>query len=405
MKKLDKRILLSLILSCVTISMVPAASPWIHRFETSSTINLASRDFWFPTGEWSANATSTNRSYGDKQILAVVGIMNSSEETTVTFDSDWYLTSISDPSLKRPFSVCLVPRVSQMNYPNPHSTNYQRYGYGGMPSAIPFTLPKTDGSRIRTNGVSVVTNGAYDYGLVDAAWIDIVLVLDPVLLADGTLPGEGTDICNVATGDDYIGQMRVTIQSGNAYESTVFYMNGYFGDYAGSVSTAQLVITPDASSTSAFDIVNNHMIPVKIADVDFTTSSLADSTAPPNAYYLFVSSSSDINTQGSLFEFKRRGSTSASNAYNSCTYEIIPYASRGTVPIGLSYDGRMTFHNSTRNDWMQAALITYTTGNGRGTIYNTDFQGSLYLRVTGDVDHLLAGAYETNIFIHVITDI
>ncbi len=402
MGSLYKKTSLILLLLVGLLSMAFSADIWIHRFDTSSTINLGSPSFWFPTREWSSSATSANGAYGDRQIVAVVGIKGSTSETTVTFDSDWYLTSISDPSLKRPFSVCLVPRVSQQNYPNPNSTNYPRYGYQGQLGVPAFTLPTTDGSNIRTDGFSVVGNGSYNYGSVDSAWIDVVLVLDPVLAADGTLPGESTAVCNVAPGDDYLGQMSITVQSDGQIESTVFYMNGYFGDsYSGSVSTAQLVVTPDAANTNAFDIVNNYGFPIKVADIDFTTAS---SLNVPNDYYLFVSSSSSIYGPASQFEFKRRGSTSSSNPYNSCTYEIVSTATTGTVPAG-AFNGQMVFNGSGGADWMKAAMRSYMTGNGRGEIYNTDFHGSLYLKVTGNVDNLLAGAYETNIFIHVITAI
>ncbi len=394
MNKLHKKMLLFLFLLGGTVSALFSADIWIHRFDTSSTINLASTNFWFPTKEWSSNASSGAGTYGDKQIVAVVGIKGSSEETVVEFSSDWNLTSVSDPSLKRPFSVCLVPRVSQQNYPNPNSTNYPRYGYQGQLGVPAFTLPTTDGRNIHTD--------SYNYGSVDSAWIDVVLVFDPVLAADGTLPGESTAVCNVAPGDDYLGQMMVTIRSGNQIESTVFYMNGYFGsDYVETVSSAQLVVTPETANTNAFDIVNNYMLPVKIADVDFTTSSANN---VPNDYYLFVSSSSDIHGSASRFEFRRRGSTSSSNPYNSCTYEILSNATTGTTP-SRAFNGQMVFNNSNRVDWMKATRTSYETGNDRGTIYNTDFHGSLDLKVTGNVDNLLAGAYETDIYVHVITDI
>ena len=404
MNKLHKIMLLFLFLLGGTVSALFSADIWIHRFDTSSTINLASTDFWFPTKEWSSNALSGAGTYGDKQIVAVVGIKGSSEETVVEFSSDWNLTSVSDPSLKRPFSVCLIPRVNQTNYPDPNSMNYPKYGYSGLAAATPFTLPRTNGSTTYTDGFSIVEgNGVHEYANVESAWIDVVLVLDPVLSPDGTLPGASTAVCNVAPGDDYLGQMMVTVRSGNQIESTVFYMNGYFGsDYAETVSSAQLVVTPETANTNAFDIVNNYMVPVKIADVDFTTTSAVN--AVPNDYYLFVSSSSSIYGPASQFEFKRRGSTSSSNPYNSCTYEIVSTATTGTVPAG-AFNGQMVFNGSGSADWMKATRTSYLTGNGRGTIYNTDFHGSLDLKVTGNVDNLLAGAYETDIYVHVITDI
>ena len=373
-----------------------AADIWIHRFDTSSTVNLASDQFWFPTNVWGASG-----GYNDSQIIAVVGVKESSELTTVSFSSDWYLTSVSDPSLRRPFSVCLVPRVSQSNYPNKNSTNYPKYGYLGSDSPM-FTLPKTDGGVVMTDGVNIVTqNGTHNYGNVSSAWIDVVLVLDPVLQSDGTLPGVGTDICNVGSGDDYLGSMTVTVTTGNQSESSTFYMNGYFGGTKPTYS-AQLVVTPDAANTNAFNL-KAATGRVHIADIDFITIS---SSNQPNDYYLFVSSSPDYNTVGRKFEFKKTNSSSTSSMYNSCEYVIVPTATTGSVPLGLVFDGTTAYTGgSDTSNYLKALSTSYNTGNGRNTIWNSDFHGSLDIELTGATDNLLAGVYSTDIYVHVITSI
>lgn len=394
------------VILCLVLMAAPSlfsADIWIHRFDTSSTVDLASNQFWFPTAEWSSGASSSNGAYGDNQIIAVVGIQGSPELTTVTFDSDWYLTSISDPSLKRPFSVCLVPRVSQSNYPNKNSTNYPRYGYGGNFVAPSFTLPKTDGGVVMTDGTNIVTqNGTYNYGNVSSAWIDVVLVLDPVLQSDGTLSGVSTDVCNVGSGDDYLGAMTVTVTSGDQSESSTFYMNGYFGGTKPTYS-AQLVVTPNMVNTNAFNLKNNTGLRTHIADVDFITIS---STSQANDYYLFVSSSPDYNVAGQKFEFKKTNSSSASNSYNSCKYVIVPTADTGSVPTGLVFDGTTAYTGDTDTlKYLKALSTSYATGNGRGQIWNADFHGSLDIELTGTTDNLLAGVYSTDIYVHVITGI
>ncbi|MDY4610080.1 MAG: hypothetical protein SPD11_05635 [Sphaerochaetaceae bacterium] len=397
MKKTYRMLFTVLSLVLMTSSALFSADIWIQRFDTSSTVDLASNKFWFPTNVWGASD-----GYNDSQIIAVVGVKESSELTTVTFDSDWYLTSVSDPSLKRPFSVCLVPRVSQKNFPNQNSTNYPRYGYGGDFIAPSFMLPKTNGGVVMTDGVNIVTqNGTYNYGNVSSAWIDVVLVLDPVLQSDGTLPGVSTDICNVAAGDDYLGAMTVTVASGDMSESSTFYMNGYFGGTKPTYS-AQLVVTPDAVNTNAFNLKNGSG-PTHIADVDFITVS---NTAQANDYYLFVSSSSDYNVAGQKFEFKKNNSSSASNAYNSCEYVIVPTSTTGLVPTGLEFDGTTAYTGSSdTSNYLKALSTSHVTGNGKGTIWNYDFHGSLNIRLTGATDDLLAGVYSTDIYVHVITGI
>ncbi|MFA6689684.1 MAG: hypothetical protein WCS18_09415 [Sphaerochaetaceae bacterium] len=75
-----------------------------------------------------------------------------------------------------------------------------------------------------------------------------------------------------------------------------------------------------------------------------------------------------------------------------------------------NYFGNLGFSAATSSgdkaNWMKAAVSESMAGNASNTkFYNTNYQGSLSLRVTGAVENLLAGAYETNIYIHVVTDV
>lgn len=395
---------------CFHVYLSGAANIWIERFATSSAIDLASADFWKPANVWGSDANSSNKKYSDRQILAVVGVIDSPEIASVSFLSDWWLTSASDPTLKRPFAVCLVPRVNHENFPDKTSYSYPLYGYLGLSSVLSFTLPKTNGGTVRTDGTNIVPSGGTNvYPSVGSAWIDVVLVFEDVLNPDGTLSGEPE--CLVAPGDDYVGSLTISVQTGSVAQSLTFFINGYYGsEYANSISTCQLVVTPYVTNTNAFDIrtsKNNNLF-MKIADIDFSVNSVR-SSVPPNDYYLFVSSSPRYNANASRFEFKRRGSTGTSNQYNSCEFEIVAQASHGTAPTA-AFDGTMAFSAATSSgdkaNWMKAAVSESMAGNASNTkFYNTNYQGSLSLRVTGAVENLLAGAYETNIYIHVVTDV
>lgn len=285
-----RAILFILMWGCFHVYLSGAANIWIERFATSSAIDLASADFWKPANVWGSDANSSNKKYSDRQILAVVGVIDSPEIASVSFLSDWWLTSASDPTLKRPFAVCLVPRVNHENFPDKTSYSYPLYGYLGLSSVLSFTLPKTNGGTVRTDGTNIVPSGGTNvYPSVGSAWIDVVLVFEDVLNPDGTLSGEPE--CLVAPGDDYVGSLTISVQTGSVAQSLTFFINGYYGsEYANSISTCQLVVTPYVTNTNAFDIrtsKNNNLF-MKIADIDFSVNSVRSSVPPQRLLFVRV---------------------------------------------------------------------------------------------------------------------
>ncbi len=392
------KVQLSIIMMCILL-LAPTllfAEPhlWIDRFDTCVSIDLASTSFKKPTAEWS-NAP-TGGQYGNANMLSFIGAKNSPDTTSVIITSDWVMRSASDSSLKRPFSVVMVPRVDangHYNYPNRNEMNYPIYGYRGSSQVGTFTLPKTNGSNDSTGT---------GFRNVTAAWIDIVLVFDPVLNANGLLDGVGTDVCNVGVADDYYGQITITLTTGNVSETQTFYLNGYYGvEKPTSKLTGQLIVSPNTSVTNAFDIKANVGFAPVVADVAFTATS-KKSTAPKDCY-IFASSSSSPNVGGAPFMFKRRGSSSASNEYNSCTFTLTPTATinKGVLPHS-PFDGTLQYLSTQSLDNMIKATVTEYDGRD-GKLWNLDYEGTFLIDVTGPTDKLLAGVYDTNVYVHVIS--
>lgn len=393
---------------CMICNSVFAADLWLERSATSYSFDVGSNQFWKIHGDWiGSGANKGNGRYTDAQLLGVIGVQKSIEETTVTISSNFMLTSDSDSTHKRPFGICLVPRIKpvgreHVNY-KLDSTEYPMIGFDGTEASLgvgikTFDLPVTD-SR------TMVTNGGETYA-VESAWIDVVLVLDPVLdPSSGMLPGIDASVCNVVEASDYTGSVGVVIESGGQSQSMVLQMNGYYKTKNEYSAICQLTVIPYLANTNSFDLKSSRNTLVKVADIDFTTPSQRSGNDPFGNYYLFVSSSNSASSATDKFYFKRRNSATNLSEYNSAGFEVVAQEKNNPQNSTTFTGTDVMDQQDGATHYIKANHIDSNAANGVGKVWEVSYHGELFIKVIDPVDKLLAGAYDTNIYIHVISSV
>lgn len=365
--------------------------------------------------------------YSDNEIIAVIGVEGSEKETVLTFNltgSYWYyILNGTDTRYRRPFGIDLVVRASKNrnggtdNHITIEKVIHLGRQKGGQDSkSVTVTLPKTDGSEY---------NGEKIY----AAWLDLVLVMDPFVNPEtGLITMDNTDITDksspyygyvIGTDDFYSTSCTVSVK--DTGQSYVFNMMGYYNrnkpnvpNTNGFVST--ISVFPNANATS-FDIKtlkpDNESISsdIVIGGYSFTTNSkkVGNKEVDENyaKAYFFVSSSPNGSVKGEEFVLKYvspiSGATVSNlNKFNSVKYQIGIKGKSGNTKW---FNGEDFFRSI---DLDAAALKAVTSvewsSNHRQWIVRVFDEGEILLKIAGDVDDLSAGRYRSNVYFHVVTD-
>ncbi|MGN0906195.1 MAG: hypothetical protein ACI4NM_03525 [Bullifex sp.] len=369
----------------------------------------------------SGNTPTDYNRYHDDQIICVVGVEGSTAETTLEFTftgQDWYyILNGTDTRYKRPFGVDLVVRG---NVGGTHTTissvqhlGRQSSSQGGISASV--TLPKTDGT------------ATYNGTAITAAWLDVVLVMDPfVNTGTGLITQNGSDITDnensnygyvIGTQDIYTSSFTVHVN--DTEQNYLFNLNGYYQrsdpDVNNNGFSSIISVFPNANATS-FDVKtlkpDNDTISdeIVIGGYNFTTNSKVVTNRPSEdsaKAYFFVSSSPDGTIAGNKFTLKYvspiSGVTVANlNPYNSVTYEVGLSGKAGTERWfdGTDKYGSLNLQNSA----LKAVTTVEKAANQNKYTIRVFDEGSILLRISGDVERLSAGRYRSDIYFHVVTD-
>lgn len=386
--------------------------------------------------QWENNPSKNTSKYNDKQIAAVIGVQNSSAETTITLTftgNNWYyLLNGSDTRYKRPFGLDMITRVPEKSESKKHLTQgvthmgRQASNNGDLSNSATMTLPKTDGSEKNSKG-----NPIYE------AWLDVVLVLDPAVNpATGLvrkLENNKEDITDendrfygylVSSNDVYTTSFRIDVRSGDLTESYFFMMNGYyvteikpfqqFGEYYLNFSVHS---NANAISFDAKELKGS----IAIGDYSLVTNSVrSDKNGynPEATAYVFPSSSPLGSVDGGKFTLRYVSPASnttivETNDYNSVEYKVGLKQQGAKEPKW--FDGTDTFDsitdkiNKSKEDGSDPGgvkaktIVEYSANTQTNNVRVTD-TGDIMLEITGDTADLMAGRYRSDIYLHVVTD-
>ncbi len=422
------------VLCLILVFILPCfAEPqyFMEQFASCINVDLSSTKYihhnnnavWAP-GDSNEGANDYGK-YHDNQIVCVIGVEGSSEKTPVTFTftgQDWYyILNGTDTRYKRPFGIDLVVRVAAGV-----STNHKTYttvqhlgrqvnspSNGDITASV--TLPATDGTEY------------FEGKQILAAWLDVILVLDPFVNKDtGLITQKGRDITNsddrfygylISSDSVYTSSFSVNLGDNGSYN---YYLQGYYisnplGNISSSGFTSSITIAPNANANS-FEIKGlkpdnkSQSNSTVIGDYHYTTNSVRNGNKNAKAYF-FVSSSPNGNQSIDNFLLKYVSPISgqpisSENKYNSVTYEI------GLKSLGSTDDDIIWFNGKDsysiiRSDFSKALKAKTSIEKGSNSskdLIRVHDDGEILLRISGDVEDLSAGRYRSNVYFHVVTD-
>lgn len=411
MKKKFIVLLLSLVLCSSAI--FAEASVFMKQFSSAFLVNLGSNTYcshgsdpqWYSGN--AVNPSSPSNDYHDNQMICTLGIQDTTKDVTFKFSLEsghWlYLLDETDMRFSRPFGVDLIIRGN---------------GKSGHESVT------VDGSKIVHLGITSVSNDkdtmevsfsipAATMAAYGSVWLDVCLVMDPVLGTDGNVTVGGSTYTVTPSEDNYKARIKVTVENEDiAGGSSTNYVDllGYYttdGTHPGS-TRAILTVTPTAAASS-LDIENlkKNSIEQVVASYTFTTETVSNNKN--GKFYFFLSSSQNesIENDGFSLKYTRNGKVpSVLNKYNSVAYEAkivsSEYAGKAT-----SFDGKVgqNVTSATNLSTYHAVDVDHvSTSTGHGDLVRWHDSGNVVVKVTGSTDDLVAGLYTSTIYFHVITD-
>jgi len=402
-------LLFSLIFSTAAFA---EAQTFMKQFSSAFLVNLASDIYKTHNSspEW-ARGSATNSSsrdyYYDNQMLCTLGISGTTNDVTFTFSLDsghWlYLLDETDTRFSRPFGVDLIIRG---NGSDGHETvaidaSGTKIVHMGFNSGISggneatFTIPAEEMKK---------------YGSI---WLDVCLVMDPMLGDDGKVVVNGTTYTVTPTDDNYKARIKVVVKNADLSGGTETYLIdllGYYttsGEHPGS-STAILNVTPTAAASSLdIEKLKTDGVVQTVASYSFTTATMTNDVNTNGKVHFFLSSTEggtgSINDGFALKYTRNNKVPSVLNSYNSVKYtaKIVSSEYQG---LSKDFDGNAVFRNTDSYYSVSADHIDTSASSGHGKLTRWHDSGTIEVRITGDIDNLVAGLYTSTIYFHVVTD-
>lgn len=389
-----------------------AAQTFMKQFSSAFLVNLASNIYkahgsspvW---ASGSASNPSTNdNNYYDNQMLCTMGISGTTEAVTFTFSLEsglWlYLLDKTDLRFSRPFGVDLIIRGV-----NSSTNNHESVTING--SQIVHMGLDEDSSNDMSAKFVIPKKIWETYSSI---WLDVCLVMDPVLDDNGKVKVNGTTYTVTPTDDNYKTRIKVTVDNTDLSGGTETYLIdllGYYttsGEHPGS-STAILSVTPTAAASSLdIETLKTGGIVQTVATYSFTTATFLnlDNNAANGKVHFFLSSSE--SGEGSTNNFalkytKNNKVPSILTMYNSVKYTARIVSSEYPGQ-SKDFDGNAIYTDTSKYYSVSADHISTSTGHGDLTRWHDS--GTIEVRITGDIDNLVAGLYTSTIYFHVVTD-
>lgn len=404
---------LCLFLSIIVLSSSMAfseATVVMKQFSSSFLVNLAS-DYYVAHGDapyWAQENPSNphprtgDNEYYDNQILCTLGVQNTDKDVKFTFSLDsgyWlYLLDETDLRFSRPFGVDLIIRGKGASGHTTLQVNGKKISHLGLSSAfgdnhsgsVSFTIP---------------ASAMQDY---QSVWFDICLVMDSPLNANGQVNIGDTTYTVTPHEDNYRARITVSVKNEDIVGgSSTYYIDllGYYradGSSPEALSAILDVIPTAAASSLDIETLSANHIEQTVASYRFTTSTVG---AGNGKVYFFLSSTE--SGSGSLFSLKYTKNNripSVLNKYNSVAYEA--------KIVSNEYNKETVFDGRTGFSTTEGILNTYhavepdsvSTTTGHGDLVRWHDSGVVKVKMTGNVDDLVAGLYTSTIYFHVVTN-
>ncbi len=393
-------------------------SVFFYDYGRPTTINL-NMDFYPPrynTG-WGKYAFNEG-AYNDYNWLGLIGMKTVPHQVKVTISTgNGRFVSQSDPTKYRDFYIAIKP-VYRYNGDYPY---YRDITDSSLPDVtITDRVPTTKGANTLTvyfpvysSGDSVYV-GNNTYVTLEYFYYDILLCLD-VAAAD--------DYMHMAELDDYVAEITISwecLESGCSAHSgsSVMLLNGSYDSSNPKDSKAIkdtfstfLTVNPtaEASRINIKQLLTDSTVgKAQIAELSVNT--MYDSSTWVDNVMVFISSSSNYNSQGSAFKFVNV----TTGKEIPFTVEVFDSSAGGnwTGTPNKSYDGTNYYvsYNSSKSMCLDLSGSQQTSKNraNNTTYYQVLFSGEVVLSIddtSRDIYNNMsdyAGQYVSNIYYHLV---
>lgn len=412
---MKRKIAVALFSFVVCFSVFAEASVFLKQFSSAFLVNLGSNTYsshgsdpqWY-SGD-AVNPSSGSDDYHDNQMLCTLGIQNTTKAVTFKFSLEsghWlYLLDDTDMRFSRPFGVDLIIRGNR--------------GFGHESVSV-------SGAKIVHLGITNVSNDkdtkevsfsipAETMAEYKSVWLDVCLVMDPVIGSDGQVSIDGSTYYTVTPSEDnYKARIKVTVENDDVSGgSSTNYVDllGYYttdGTHPGSTS-AILTLTPTAVASSLdIEKLSTDDLEQVVATYKFTTETMTKDSNGKVYFYLSSTESGSGSIAGDGFSLKYTRNNkvpSTLNKYNSVGYEA--------KLVSSEYPGKVTSFDGTAGFGTTSSIVSsfhavdvdhVSTTTGHGTLVRWHDSGDVVVRITGTIDDLVSGLYTSTIYFHVVTD-
>lgn len=360
--------------------------------------------------------SNPNVGFTDEEMLALLSIKNisgSDASYPITISAycpnGFYLTSISNPAIKRPFEIWIIPnsnRGSQnwnWNTNNPNNTYTGKYVSASNPT-VDFFL-KEDNASISSYAI----------------WFDVVLVLPGTVDYENNrlvVEENGVDVYYpLIEADDYTSLVYLTVSFKDKSETIYIPFSGYYKN-EGNQRKAQSTVALDVITypeTANINIPRRRGQWISVGEIHYLLEGNINSC-------IFLSSSANAYDQvASEFSFVNENVdySTALTSSNSIGYEarVIDLDNRELI----SFDGTTFFDltlgslSSTSDELKSKYIIPKKekVGGSSGDkmfpgttkdVYYSSYQGEIQIRLDNTDTTMISGRYESEIYIHVITE-
>lgn len=405
---------LCLFLSIIVLSSFMAfseATVFMKQFSSSFLVNLASDNYvahgddpyWARENPSNPHPRTGDREYYDNQMLCTLGVQNTDKDVTFTFSLDsrhWlYLLDETDLRFSRPFGVDLIIRGNGASGHTTLQVNGKKIFHLGLSSAF-------GDNRSGSVSFTIPASAMQDY---QAIWFDICLVMDSPLGANGQVVIDDATYTVTPHEDNYRARITVSVKNEDIVGgSSTYYIDllGYYradGSSPEALSAILDVIPTAAASSLDIETLSANKIEQTVASYRFTTSTVEKGNGK---VYFFLSSSESGSGEGgfSLKYTKNNRIPSVLNKYNSVAYEA--------KIVSNEYNKETVFDGTTGFVATEGILNTYhavepdsvSTTTGHGNLVRWHDSGVVKVKMTGNVDDLVAGLYTSTIYFHVVTN-
>ena len=402
-----------LILSLVSLFAMTSAGSTFNGF---SGIPIGS--IYYQGGPWNQNGEESVPNSSDNEMIALISFWGITDTTSrekpftvsISCPNGMYMTSISNPTFKRPFEIEFNP-------------SFKKNG----------TTKREDGFKLSND------NPVYQYIMnkdYDNFWFDVVVCL-PVKHLGGssyamdyesdrlTVVENGRDVIYpLIEADDYTALVTIKIEHDDLATpiELVIPFSGYYkhdttAKNHKNSSTYKVALDiqtyPEAKNLDLG--VNNRGKWISVGYISFLINGENTGNQAANNAAIFLSSSPVATVKGDRFTLKKDDLTYSDTltTTNSIKFDVQVVGDDGTIS---AFDGTDYFDTSNiyvsqlpsnfikLNGDVGENKVTFSDGEHNGDRYNRSYNGTMQVKIEQSDVTLAAGKYEGDIYIHVLVE-